>query len=104
MATTATAGTTAPATTTGDTTTPSGGAIPVTLCPTIQAWSDATVDAVNGFRLASRTLDAAGRKARYAQVFVDQAALHDRLVAALDTMDLPPEVAAPSAAPSTPWR
>src|SRR4051812_10498316 len=53
---------------TGGSATPNGGVagpVALALCPTIRAWSDGAVDAVNGFRLASRTLDPPGRKARY---------------------------------------
>ena len=54
-------------------------ALATTLCPTVQAWSDATVDAVDEFRIASRELDPAARRARYLQSFGDLAALGDRL-------------------------
>jgi hypothetical protein len=82
-----TAATAGPSGASGSTAVP--GPVALALCPTIRAWSDGTVDAVNGFRLASRTLEPADRKARYARAFVDQAALHDRLATALATMTLP---------------
>lgn len=64
------------------------GATATELCATVQAWSDAVVDVVRDFRLASRELDPAGRRARYAASFVDQRALHQRLAAALATLAL----------------
>ena len=48
---------------------PGDVAVATTLCPTVQAWSDATVDAVDGFRIASRELDPAARRSRYLQSF-----------------------------------
>ena len=70
------------------------GVVDPALCPTVQAWSDASVDAVRAFAKASRTLDPAGRQARYAQAFVDQAALEERLAAAVDRLTLPDAVRA----------
>jgi hypothetical protein len=84
--------TTAPsavATTTGG---GASGAVDPALCPTVQAWSDAIVDAVRTFTKESRTLDPAGRRASYAQAFTEQTALHDRLTAAVDRMALPEPV------------
>jgi hypothetical protein len=68
---------------------------PVRLCTTVQAWSDATVDVVDAFRVASRELDAPARRARYRQSFDEQLAVQARLVAALDRLGLPEGVAAP---------
>jgi hypothetical protein len=65
-----------------------------TLCTTVQAWSDATVDVANEFRIASRELDPAARRTRYRRAFDEQLAVHDRLVGALDGLDLPAPVAA----------
>ena len=62
------------------------------LCPTVRAWADASVEAVNGFRIASPTLDPTGRRARYGQAFRDQVALDERLATALDGLALPPRV------------
>ena len=70
------------------------GAVDPLLCPTVQAWSDAIVDAVRGFTKVSRTLEPAGRKARYAQAFTEQSALHDRLAAAVDELTMPDAVRA----------
>ena len=63
------------------------------LCPTVQAWSDATVDAVDEFRVASRELDPTARRARYMQAFGDLEALGDRLADELDDLELPAGVA-----------
>jgi hypothetical protein len=75
---------------------PTGDAAEVssTLCPTVRAWADASVEAVNRFRLASPTLDPAGRRARYAQAFRDQLAVDERLATALDGLALPDAVRA----------
>jgi hypothetical protein len=64
------------------------------LCPTVQAWSDATVDAVEGFRVASRELDPTGRRARYVQAFDELEALGERLADELGELDLPVDVEA----------
>jgi hypothetical protein len=64
------------------------------LCATVRAWADASVEAVNGFRIASPTLDPAERRARYAQAFKEQAALDERLATALDALALPARVRA----------
>jgi hypothetical protein len=68
------------------------GAVDPALCPTVQAWSDASVDAVRDFATASRTLDPAERKARYAHAFATQSALHDRLAAAVGELTMPDAV------------
>jgi len=83
--------TTAAPATTATTTATSGvaGAVDPLLCPTVQAWSDAIVDAVRGFTTVSRSLEPADRKARYADAFVEQTALHDRLAAAVDELTMP---------------
>jgi hypothetical protein len=70
------------------------GAVDPALCPTVQAWSDASVDAVRDFAQASRTLEPAGRRARYAQAFADQSALHDRLAMAVGRLAMPEAVRA----------
>ncbi len=80
--------TTSPATSASVVTAVDGPVDPL-LCPTVQAWSDAIVDAVRGFTKVSRTLDAAGRQQHYAEAFVEQSALHDRLAAALDELTMP---------------
>ena len=67
---------------------------PVRLCTTVQAWSDATVDVADAFRVASRELEPPARRARYRQSFDEQLALQGRLVAALDRLELPAEVVA----------
>jgi hypothetical protein len=93
----ATSSTTLAEATSAATTTASGavaGVVDPALCPTVQAWSDASVDAVRAFAKASRTLDPAGRRSRYAQAFVDQAALQDRLAAAIERLMLPDAVRA----------
>ncbi|MET0323859.1 MAG: hypothetical protein ABW219_01460, partial [Ilumatobacteraceae bacterium] len=58
------------------------------LCPTVRAWSDSTVDAVNAFRIASRGLDPVQRRARYLEAFDDVAALRDRMADELGDQDL----------------
>jgi hypothetical protein len=82
---------------------PTGDAAEVStkLCETVRAWADGSVDAVNGFRLASPTLDAPGRKARYGQAFGDQLVLDERLSTALDALTLPERVRARLAAAMT---
>jgi hypothetical protein len=95
--TTPAATTTSEASTSETTTTPgsiAGPASAAALCPTVQAWSDASVDAVNAFRIASRGLDPAQRRARYAQAFDEQVALETRLTDALDGLALPTDVRA----------
>jgi len=82
---------TAPVTTTSVVTATSGPVDPL-LCPTVQAWSDAIVDAVRGFTEVSRTLEPAARKDRYAEAFTEQSALHDRLAAAVDELTMPDAV------------
>jgi hypothetical protein len=67
---------------------PGDVAVATTLCPTVQAWSDATVDAVDGFRIASRELDPAARRSRYLQSFGDLEALGERLADELDELEL----------------
>jgi hypothetical protein len=67
-----------------------GGA---SLCPTVQAWSDAVVQEVKDFRLASRGLDPAARRARYLETFAGLERLGGRLAAALDELDLADAVA-----------
>ena len=74
------------------TTSAADGTVDPLLCPTVQAWSDAIVDAVRGFTKVSRALDPAARKARYTQAFTEQSALHDRLAAAVDELALPDAV------------
>jgi hypothetical protein len=64
------------------------------LCLTVRAWADASVEAVNGFRIASPTLDPAARKARYERAFRDQLAVDEQLSAALAAMSLPAPIAA----------
>jgi hypothetical protein len=68
-------------------------AAPEDLCPVVQAWSDATVDAVDAFRDDSRDLDPDARRARYAQAFTDEAELRDEFAARLADLDLPPAIA-----------
>jgi hypothetical protein len=80
---------TTPTSTAAPVSAPADGAVDPLLCPTVQAWSDAIVDAVRGFTQVSRTLDPAARKARYADAFVEQSALHDRLAAAVDALTMP---------------
>ena len=58
--------------------------VATSLCPTAQAWSDLSVDAVDAFRIASRELDQAQRRARYAQAFDELEALQDRFGEELD--------------------
>jgi hypothetical protein len=75
---------------------PTGDAAQVSpkLCSTVRAWADASVEAVNGFRLASPTLDPDGRRTRYAEAFREQVALDERLATALDELALPAPVQA----------
>ncbi len=70
---------------------PTGDAAEVTttLCPTVRAWADASVEAVNEFGRASPGLDPAERRTRYEQAFRDQVALDARLAVALDRLALP---------------
>ena len=65
-----------------------------TLCTTVQAWSDATVDVANEFRIASRELDPAARRVRYRQSFDEESAVHERFVDALARLDLPASASA----------
>jgi hypothetical protein len=64
------------------------------LCTTVQAWSDATVEVANEFRIASRELDPAARRVRYRTSFDEQMGVRDHLVDALGGLDLPAPVAA----------
>src|SRR5687767_9735943 len=59
------------------------------LCTTVQAWSDISVDVVDAFRVASRELDPPQRRVRYRASFDEQLSVRDRLVTALDRLDLP---------------
>ena len=68
-------------------------AAPEDLCPTVQAWSDSAVDAVDAFRDASRELEPDGRRARYAEAFVDESELRNEFAEHLADLDLPPAVA-----------
>ena len=63
------------------------------LCPTVQAWSDQSVQEVKDFRLASRGLDPEARRARYLDAFAGLAELDDGFDGALDELDLPDPVA-----------
>jgi hypothetical protein len=64
------------------------------LCTTVQAWSDATVEVANEFRIASRELDPAARRVRYRESFDEQMDVHDHLVEALAALHLPAPTAA----------
>jgi hypothetical protein len=68
-------------------------AAPEELCAAVQAWSDASVDAVDAFRDASRELEPDARRARYAEAFADESALRDEFTEHLADLDLPPAVA-----------
>jgi hypothetical protein len=63
------------------------------LCPTVQAWSDATVDAVDAFRVASRELDPESRRARYVEAFTAIADQREEFGERLAGLDLAPRVA-----------
>ena len=69
------------------------GASPDDLCLAVQAWSDATVDAVDAFRVDSRGLDPGTRRTRYADAFTDVAELRDEFVARLADLELAQQVA-----------
>jgi hypothetical protein len=68
-------------------------AAPEDLCLAVQAWSDATVDAVDAFRDDSRELDPDARRARYAEAFTDVADRRDEFAEHMAELDLPQPVA-----------
>ena len=78
----------------GDDGPPAATVDPATLCATVQAWSDTTVDVANEFRIASRELDPPARRVRYRQSFDDELAVHARFADALAGLDLPAPVGA----------
>jgi len=64
-----------------------------TLCPAVQAWSDATADTVEAFREDSRGLDSGARRVRYRRAFDELTTVRQRLIDVIDELDPPDAVA-----------